>query len=96
MNYDGKIFQYAAKVALNHKETGKKNLQKILQIKAFIRIYNSKGIIYLSGKDDQKKFEKIIQHLILICSILKNEYVSCLQFKTQFNQENSVALLMIP
>lgn len=52
MNYDGKIFQYAAKVALNHKETGKKNLQKILQIKAFIRIYNSKGIIYLSGKDD--------------------------------------------
>lgn len=52
MNYDGRIFQYAAKVALNHKETGKKNLQKILQIKAFIRIYNSKGIIYLSGKDD--------------------------------------------
>ena len=33
MNYDGKIFQYAAKVALNHKETGKKICKKYYKLK---------------------------------------------------------------
>ena len=57
INDDDKWFQYAATVALNHEEIGKKS-QRISKIKHSINTYNSKGINYPSGEDDWKKFEK--------------------------------------
>ena len=55
VNDDDKYFQYAAIVALNHKEIVRNRISKI---KLFINKYNSKGINYSSGKDDWKMSEK--------------------------------------
>ena len=51
INDDDNGFQYAATVALNHKEIGK-SLQRISKIKPFINKYNWKGINHSPIKDD--------------------------------------------
>ena len=43
---DGKCFQYATTIALNHEETGNKS-QRISKIKPFVNKYNYEGINYL-------------------------------------------------
>ena len=70
INDKDKCFQYAAIVALNHIEIGK-NLQRISIIKPFTNTCNWKGINYLSGKDNWKKF----QYLLLMCYMLTWIYI---------------------
>ena len=82
---DDKYFWYIATVTLNH-EIGIK-LQRISKIKPFMNKYYKKGINYPSTKDEWKKFEKIIQLLLLICYILKNNHIFCLISKYNSNQE---------
>ena len=82
INDDDKLFQYAAAVALNHKVIGK-NSQIISKTKPFINKYNCKRINYSPGKDKSKKFEKNNQTIALNLLYVKNEYISCLHFKTQ-------------
>ena len=59
-NNDGKCFQYALTVALNHEQI-EKDPQRIAKIKPFIDQYNWKEIDFPSHKKDWKKFEKIIK-----------------------------------
>ena len=54
---DGKWFQYAVTVALNHKKIGK-NAERIAKIKALINIYRWEGINFPTEKDDWKKNEE--------------------------------------
>ena len=55
-NNDGKCFQYAITVSLNHKNFVK-DQQRISKIKALINKYNWKDINFPSNKNDWKKFE---------------------------------------
>ena len=81
VNDDDKYFQYAAIVALNHKEIVRNRISKI---KLFINKYNSKGINYSSGKDDWKMSEKNNVTIALnVLHVKKIKYISCLNFKTQ-------------
>ena len=48
---DNKCFQYAATLALNHKEIGKDS-RRITKIKPFIDKYNWEGVNYPLEKDD--------------------------------------------
>ena len=57
INDDNKSFQYAATIALNHKEKGR-NLQRASEVNPFKVKYNWEGLDYPSKKDDLKKFEK--------------------------------------
>ena len=41
----------------------------------FINRYNFKEINYSLGNDDWKKFEKIIHHLLLMCYLVKKQYI---------------------
>ena len=68
-NDDNECFQCAATV-MNHKEIGK-NSQRISKSKSFINKYKYKGINYPSRKDSRKSLRKIIQHLLLMCYMLK-------------------------
>ena len=52
---DGKCFQSAIIVALNHEEI-KKDPIRITKIKLFINKYNWKGINFPSEKNDWQKF----------------------------------------
>ena len=81
VNDDDKWFQYAAKVALNHEEPGK-NSQRTSKDKSFINKYNWKGINYPPRKDDCKRFEKNNPSMVLDVLYVKNEYISCIHFKT--------------
>ena len=56
--HDNKCFQYAAAVALNHKEI-RKTSKGISKIEPFMGKCNLKGIDYSSEKDDWKKFEHL-------------------------------------
>ena len=67
-NDDDICFQYAAAVPLNHDEAGR-NLYRISEIKPLKSKYNWKEINFPSRKDDGKKFEKIIQQLLLMCYV---------------------------
>ena len=80
---DDKCFQHAEPAASNHEEIGP-NSQRILKIKTFVNKCNWKGINYSSAKNVWKKFEKNIRKLRLMCYMLKNQYVFCRHFKTQF------------
>ena len=71
---------------IDYHEIGIK-LQRISKIKPFMNKYYKKGINYPSTKDEWKKFEKIIQLLLLICYILKNNHIFCLISKYNSNQE---------
>ena len=62
---DGKCFQYALTVALNYKQI-KKDRQRISKIKPFIDKYNWKEIDFPAHSKDWKKFESIINQLLLI------------------------------
>ena len=55
-NNDGKCFQYAITVALNHEKI-KNHPERIANIKRFIDQYNWKGINFPSHKKDWKMFE---------------------------------------
>ena len=93
---DNKCFQYDVTVALNH-EGIRKDPQRIIKIKPFIKKYNWKGIIFPSKKDDWKKFEKSDVTIALNVLYAKKEkiypaYVS----KDNLNREKQVILLMIP
>ena len=71
--------------AFNMLQNLEKNSQRTQKIKPFINKYNWKGVNALSGKDDWKHFEK--NNLTIAFNELyakKNEYISCLHFKTQF------------
>ena len=72
-------------VTLNH-EIGIK-LQRISKIKLFMNKYYKKGINYPSAKDEWKRFEKIIQLLLLICYILRNNHIFCLISKHNSSHE---------
>ena len=62
-------FQYTATLfPLNPEEIGR-HLYRISKIKPLKSKYNRKGINFPSRKDDWKKFEKIIQQLLLMCYI---------------------------
>ena len=54
-NDDGKCFQYALNVALDHEQI-EKNHQRISKIKPFIDQYNWEGIDFPSHSKDWKKF----------------------------------------
>ena len=89
INEDNKCFQYAATVALNHKEIRKK-LQIISKINPFIDRYSWKGTNYPSRKDAWiSKVEKNNQKLLLMHYMLKNEYIylACI-LKHTLNHEN--------
>ena len=49
----------------------RKNSQKIPKIKPFVNKYNWKRIYYPSREYDLKKFENIIEQLLLMCYMLK-------------------------
>ena len=55
-NNDNKHFQYAIRIALNHKKIVK-DLQRISKFKPFIKKYNWRKIKFLSHKNDWKNFE---------------------------------------
>ena len=56
--------------------------KKISKIKPFINITGKEEIIH-QEKRTEKSLRKIIQQLLLMCYMLKNKYISHLQFKTQ-------------
>ena len=56
-NNDNKCFQYAATLALNHKEI-RIHSKRISKIKSFMDKYNWKEINFSSGKNEWKKLEK--------------------------------------
>lgn len=62
---DNKCFQYAATLALNHRETGK-HLKRIKKIKLFIEKYNSDGRNKLSIK--KSWVENVLEHQSSNCS----------------------------
>ena len=64
-NNDDKCFQYASTVALNYQKI-KNNLERISKIKPFIDQYNWKEIDFPSHSKDRKKFESVINQLLLI------------------------------
>ena len=79
---DNKCFQYAATVALNHREI-KKDLQRITKMKPFINKYNCEGINFPSEEDDCKKFEKNSLKIAVNVLYAKNKKVyPGLYFKT--------------
>ena len=61
----------------------------------FTNKYNLIMKNFSSGKDDWKKIRKIIQQLLVMCYMLKNEYMLFLHFKTQLNHENQIVIFMI-
>ena len=63
-NDNGKCFQYAITVSLNHEQI-KKDPQKITTIKSFIDQYNWKEIDFPSNKRDWKTFELNNQSIAL-------------------------------
>ena len=96
INDDDKYFQYAATVALNHKEI-RKSSQRTSKINPFINKHNWKGINYLLGKDDWNKLEKnnpTIPHNVLYIKKMNlyPDYIS----KHNSNHEKQIFLLMIP
>ena len=68
--------------ALNHEEI-EKYLQITSKIKHFLNKYNWKAINCPSGKDDGKNFKKNNIAIALNFLYIKNEYIFCLNFKTQ-------------
>ena len=64
---DNKCFQYAEKLALDHKQTGKDS-GRITKIKPFIENFNWEEINFSSGIDDWKKSEK--NNLLIALNIL--------------------------
>ena len=63
-NNNGKCFQYAITVGLNHKQI-KKDLQRMRKIKPFFNQYNWKEKHFLSNKKDWKIFESNNKSLAL-------------------------------
>ena len=93
---DNKCFQYAVAVALDHEEI-KKDPQRITIIKCFINNYNWKGIIFPSGKDDWKRFEKNDLTIALNYLYVQKEKIYPADVsKHNSNREKQVIILMIP
>ena len=59
-----------AKIALNYREI-KWNPERVSNIKPFRNKYNWNGIKYPSKINDSKTFEKIVQQLLLMFSVIK-------------------------
>ena len=64
-NNDYKCFQYAVTVALNHDKINKDS-QRVSKIKPFINQYNWNDMAFPSTSKDWKKFELIMNQLLLI------------------------------
>ena len=64
-NNDYKCFQYAVTVALNHDKINKDS-QRVSKIKPFINQYNWNDMAFPSTSKDWKKFELIMNQLVLI------------------------------
>ena len=80
---------------LNYEETNK-DLQRITKIKPFINKYNWEGKIFLSEKDDWKKFEK--KNVTIALNVLyakKGKIYPAYVSKYHSNREKQVILLMI-
>ena len=71
---DDKFVQYAKTVVLNRGKI-RLNPERILQIKPFISKDYWKGTNCQSGRKGKKKFDKQIKQSLLMCYMLKNEYI---------------------
>ena len=96
-NNDGKCFQYAFNMALNHEQT-EKNPQRISKIKPLIDQYNWKEIDFPSHSKDWKKFESnnksIALNILYVPHNTKKIRHVC-KSKHNLKRENQVILLMI-
>ena len=94
-NNDGKCFQYAITVALNHEKI-KNDPQRITKIKPFIDQYNWKEINFPSHKKDwNEKNNKTIALNILYVPHNTEEIIHVYKSKHNLRRENQVNLLMI-
>ena len=96
-NKDNECFQYAITAALNHQKI-ENHPERISNIKPFIDQYNWKGIDFLAGIKDWKKFEKNNTTIALnIIYVSHNTKTINLAFKSKYNRKrkNKVVLLMI-
>ena len=94
---DGKCFQYAVTVALNHEQI-KKNLQIITKFKPFIDQYDWNEIEFPSHKNDCKKFESnnnTIALKVLFALYNTKEVRPAYILKYNSNRKNQVIILMI-
>ena len=76
-NNDHKCFQYVVTLALNHGKIDR-NPQRISKIRPFIDQYNWKDIDFPATSKDWKKFEQIMNRLLLIfyaCLIILEKYI---------------------
>ena len=94
---NNKCFQYAIRIALNHKKIVK-DLQRISKFKPFINKYNWKKIKFLSHKNDWKKFESnnksIALNILYVPYNTKEIKHACIS-KHNSTRENQVILLRI-
>ena len=96
-NGDGKCFQCALTVALNHEQI-KNNPERISKIKLFIDQYNWKEIGFPSTGKDWKKFESNNESIALnILHVTYNTEKIRHAYKSKYNltRQNQVILLMI-
>ena len=79
---DNKCLKYAVTAALDNEEI-RKHSERITKIKPFINKYKWEGIIFPSGKDGWKKFEKnnLTSALNVLCA-KKEKNISCLCLET--------------
>ena len=94
---DGRYFQYAVTVALNHEQI-KDHPERISKIKAFIDKYDWKEIDFPSQGKDWKKFESNNKSVALnILYVPHNTEKIRHAYKSKYNltRENQVILLMI-
>ena len=96
-NNNGKCFQYALTLALNHEQI-KTNPDRISKIISFIDQYTWKGINFPSHKKDWKKFESSYKSIPLnILYVPHNTKEIRHAYKSKYNlkRENQVILLMV-
>ena len=94
---DGKCFQYAITVALNHEQI-KDHPERISKIKPFIDQYDWKEIDFPSQREDWKKFDSSNKSIVInILYVPHNTEKIRHAYKSKYNltRENQIILLMI-